>query len=478
MTVPAERLESQQLEFKSWCKNERELSHKIADAAICLASTDGGLLIVGVEDKGIGRRAISRCPHDAVNADWVGAKIRELTKPPVRCRVRKVSDLLPSYLGQPQGDLIVVDLPKTTHPGGHRNSEGVSLRRYGKECIPYFEDEDDFSRSPVEHLDLNALEETSMKEGAKNREGEASLGQRLGHRPTDHLSEVGLIGGSPHPNTTPPGQFVTVAAVLLLGKEGVIRSEFPSAAETVLIEEYPAVNPTRSSSWNNIITSLPYFIGRIARALKGLNRDVPQAILHELLVNAYVHRCYRTQAPIQIKIRPGEVEILNPGGLLGGLTSETLLYSPPTYRNFLLAEAARQFGYCRRMGDGIDKVYYLSLLAGFDFPILQVESNSFSAVVQTSPDRAFARFINDYAGGLDITLNELIILRGLRSRLSLTINELCKLAQRIPDHISLVLSQLEKRLIIERDGEGYHLSKQTSDTIAQYSESGQMILFN
>src|SRR5260370_15324596 len=81
--TPAAELESQQLEFKSWCKDERELSHEIADATVCLASTDGGLLIVGVDDKAIGPRAFARCPHRAVNIEWVRAKVRELTKPPV-----------------------------------------------------------------------------------------------------------------------------------------------------------------------------------------------------------------------------------------------------------------------------------------------------------------------------------------------------------------------------------------------------------
>lgn len=200
-------------------------------------------------------------------------------------------------------------------------------------------------------------------------------------------------------------------------------------------------------------------------------------MLRELLVNAYVHRCYRTQAPIQIKVRPGEIEIVNPGGLLGGLTDETLLYSPPTYRNFLLSDAARQFGYCERIGSGIDKVYYFSLLAGFEFPVLHAESNSFSALVRTDRDRAFARFINDYAGGLSIDLNELIILRGLRGRSSMTVAHLCKLTQRTPGHITPVLSSLQKRSIVDQDGERYRLSRQAYDAITQYDESGQLKLF-
>ncbi len=477
MVRSASALESQQLELKSWCKDERELSHEVADAAVCLASTDGGLLILGVDDKAIGQRAMTRCPHAAVNVEWVRAKIRELTKPPVRCRVFKVGDLLPSLTGQPSGDLIVVDLPKTTHISGHRNSKGVNLKRYEKSCKPeYFEDQDDFSASPVEHLDLSALDEKSMSEGAKNRSAGASLGKRLGHSPIDHLFEAGLIGSSIELQEGSPAGVVTVAALLMFGKDRFIRSEFP-LAETVLIDETSIARPASSSSWLNVVAALPYFTARITGLLKAEDRDIPHEVLRELLINAYMHRCYRTQAPIHIKVRPGEVEIVNPGGLLGGLTTDTLLYSPPTYRNFLLADAARQFGYCERIGSGIDKVYYFSLLAGFDFPILQAGSNSFSALVRTNRDRAFARFIGDYAGKLNITLNELIILRGLRGRPSLTTAELCKLTQRTTDHIGDDLSNLQKRLIVERESERFRLSKQASDTIAQYDESGQLKLF-
>jgi hypothetical protein len=33
----------------------------------------------------VGQRAMARCPHSGVSVDWVRAKIRELTRPPVRC---------------------------------------------------------------------------------------------------------------------------------------------------------------------------------------------------------------------------------------------------------------------------------------------------------------------------------------------------------------------------------------------------------
>lgn len=53
-SCPAGNLESQTLEFKGWCRDEKELSREVSDTAVCLANAEGGLIIVGVDDKRIG----------------------------------------------------------------------------------------------------------------------------------------------------------------------------------------------------------------------------------------------------------------------------------------------------------------------------------------------------------------------------------------------------------------------------------------
>ena len=43
-------LESQTLEFKSWGRDAKDLSVSVSEAAICLANSEGGLVVVGADD--------------------------------------------------------------------------------------------------------------------------------------------------------------------------------------------------------------------------------------------------------------------------------------------------------------------------------------------------------------------------------------------------------------------------------------------
>src|SRR5207249_1541226 len=73
---------------------------------------------------------------------------------------------------------------------------------------------------------------------------------------------------------------------------------------------------------------------------------VPLEAIRELVVNAYVHRCYRTQGPILLKILQSGIVIENPGELPAGLNADSLIHCVPVYRNLLLADGARIFGLC------------------------------------------------------------------------------------------------------------------------------------
>src|SRR5687767_540570 len=83
---PARQLETQSLEIKSWCNNPKDLSHEIAEAAVCLSNAAGGMIIVGVDDKSVAPDSISACPY-SLTPDVLKKWIWDLTRPPVECVV-------------------------------------------------------------------------------------------------------------------------------------------------------------------------------------------------------------------------------------------------------------------------------------------------------------------------------------------------------------------------------------------------------
>jgi ATP-dependent DNA helicase RecG len=82
----------------------------------------------------------------------------------------------------------------------------------------------------------------------------------------------------------------------------------------------------------------------------------PVAALRELLLNALVHRDYEvSNAPVRFYWFTNAIEIQNPGGLFGTVTEENYTVAND-YRNPLLAEAAKVYGYVEKFGSGIAKV--------------------------------------------------------------------------------------------------------------------------
>jgi hypothetical protein len=102
LTQTVEEVESEELEIKGWCRDERELADKVAEACACIANTSGGFVVVGVTDAPYSLRKFSRCPHSAVNTSWLETKVHDLTKPPVECFPFDASGILAELPQRPR----------------------------------------------------------------------------------------------------------------------------------------------------------------------------------------------------------------------------------------------------------------------------------------------------------------------------------------------------------------------------------------
>lgn len=83
--------------------------------------------------------------------------------------------------------------------------------------------------------------------------------------------------------------------------------------------------------------------------------NYPQWAIRELLMNAVMHRDYRSNTPTKFYQYKDRLEIVNPGGLYGNARPENFP-DVNDYRNPVIAEALRVMGYVNKFNRGIARV--------------------------------------------------------------------------------------------------------------------------
>ncbi|MEA3240383.1 MAG: ATP-binding protein, partial [Pseudomonadota bacterium] len=112
--------------------------------------------------------------------------------------------------------------------------------------------------------------------------------------------------------------------------------------------------------------------------ITGTGRDerpeLPADALREALVNALVHRDYRSNANVQVHMYSNRVEIISPGGLPAGMKEEDMgLKSIP--RNPLLFSMFYRMDLVEQIGSGIKRMQQLCRDHGVQEPALHIEDN-------------------------------------------------------------------------------------------------------
>lgn len=308
--------------------------------------------------------------------------------------------------------------------------EDVALMRIGEELKPMSdavylkiiqEQEPDFSEQICEDLEISDLDEKALTI-LKNKYSLKQNNPRFKTLSDNQiLTDLELLKNNK----------LTNAALILLGKKEILKDKLPQAA---IMLEY------RNSEYkipfdNRIQFQEPFFI-LIDELWKTINLrngsfpiqdgayifDIPyfnEEVIRESINNAITHRDYRITSEIFIRQFPLRLDIINAGGFPIGVNLENLLKTPSTPRNRLLADVLQKTGIVERSGQGVDKIYYNTLVEGKAEPDYR-ESDNFqvnlklSAVVE---DRAFALFIvsvqdelpeNDKLSVLEvITLNKI-----------------------------------------------------------------------
>jgi ATP-dependent DNA helicase RecG len=434
-------VESQQLEVKGWCHDERQLAEKVSEAAACLANAEGGTVLVGI-DEANGITRFSPCPHASVTPTWLVARIHDLTVPPVECSVFDISQLILEVAGLHDCNAFAVCLPRTKHPSGHMTVKGISKVRIGKECRPQYTAEDDRCRVVVPHATTDDLSLGSIRWAIEQHHKHFGSPRQQLYEPFDYLVEARLLEPWLPDEEMQPELRVTLAALILFGKE-------TSLSRTLPFFETVVVSPTSNKHLRrNLVESVRQICLGANSMAATLCPSISTETIKELLVNAYVHRCYRTQGPVVVTFGDREFVLQNPGELPVGLNAENLIYCVPVYRNLSLADGARFFGLCDNIGKGIDAVYRSVVSGGFDFPLFESGENRFTARVPLQPSEQFREFVRRRSQSLS-QLDEILVLWLLWSRQQANILELSAATQRGRELTRRILEAMCKKLMIE-----------------------------
>jgi ATP-dependent DNA helicase RecG len=451
--------ESLTLEFKSdlKCLPDREL----VAAVVSLANTEGGDLLLGVEDDG----RVTGLHPSHLSVSGIPALIANKTNPALPVRVEK-SDVL----GHPIARIIVAKSRQLVS-----TSEGMLLRRRLKldgspEAVPFYPHEFlqrqsslglvDPSNMVVEELScdqLDPLQRLRIRNAVKKYGGEQSLLPLADEELDGALGLCRQVHGVRRP---------TLAGLLLLGTPELLRQYVPAyeVAFQVLQGTDVRVNEFFRKPLLETFEEVELlFKARVEEEeiQVGLFRvPVPnydRRAFREAFVNALVHRDFSRLGAVHVKISDDGLSVSNPGGFVEGVTLENLLVAAPRSRNPLLADVIKRIGLAERTGRGIDRIYEGMLRYGRPAPDYSL-SDAFTVSVllaNAAADLDFLRMVVEQEDKLGtMPIDSLIILSRLREERRLTTADLVPSVQKSEANVRAALEKLVETGFLEPHGTG------------------------
>lgn len=365
---------------------------------VAFANERGGKLVLGMSDK---------YPHEVVGSDFGQGKIGNLedevyARLDIRISLEEIWE---------NGFRVLVAHIPSRPVGKMLKFEGVPLMRVG-ESLRNMSDEDmfsilseqepDFSAKICEGLTIADLDELAIKTMKESYSIKQKNPDFLQLNTKQVLSDLSLMKHDK----------LNYAALILLAKKEVLNRELPQAKS---IWEFRNTESQIHHDAREVIDE-PLFLAitQIWRLINqpALNKKYPiqvgayifdlfdfnEAVIREAILNAEAHRDYRMTSEVVIKQFPTKIVITNPGGFPKGVTIENLLTVSSTPRSRLMTEILEKTGLVERSGQGVDKIFSITLSEGKAEPDYS-DSNLYqvSLVLRAEIiDKAFHIFIRQY----------------------------------------------------------------------------------
>ncbi len=365
---------------------------------VAFSNEGGGRLILGMSDNE---------PHDVVGSDFAQGKVGALedetySRLGIRVRMEEHSE----------NELRVLIAHIPPRPVGKMMKfEGVPLMRVG-ESLRNMSDEEmfailseqepDFSAKFCKGINIADLDDAAIK---KMKESYARKQKNPGflQLSTEQvLTDLKLLEKGK----------LTYAALVLLAKKEVIHNKLPQCKTIWELRNSEAQIHYDSRE----VIDEPLFIA-IESIWKLINQptlnkkhpvqsgayifdlyDFNEEVIREAVLNAIAHRDYTITSETVIKQYPNKIIITNPGGFPKGVNIENILTVSSTPRSRLMTEILEKTGLVERSGQGVDKIFSITLTEGKAEPDYK-NSDMFQVSIMLRTeiiDKAFHVFISQY----------------------------------------------------------------------------------
>jgi ATP-dependent DNA helicase RecG len=342
---------------------------ELARDCVCFANSRGGTLLIGIEDSHevppIGQRIDQGLP------DRVCKRVCELTvNVQVRPEIREHEN---------GGEYIVLTIPRSL--GVASTSDGRFFLRVGDTCQPVVGDDvlrlanerpalpwESMTSLDIPAADVNARKLARWSCGIR---GSDRVKSSVKEKPDDELLEhYGLVSC---------GVLTNLGVLLLAGASD--RAKLGSAPIVQAIKYDERGAKVTKWTWDDHCLSPIELVDAIWEQLPDfresyelpdgmLRMNVPafeEAVVRELLVNAFVHRPYTQRGDIFLNMHLDRLEVVNPGRLPIGVTPRNILHASRR-RNDGLARIFHDLKLMEREGSGIDLMFERLLASGRGTP--------------------------------------------------------------------------------------------------------------
>jgi ATP-dependent DNA helicase RecG len=424
-------------------RNE-EAARVLAEEAACLANTEGGVLVVGIDDKATGAAALVGAELDG---EWLRERIWTLTQPHL------AAEVIEHRVDGVRLLLIVVRRGFRLHRSGRRFKH-----RIGTSCVEMSAEDQrraeedragyDWSAEASRHAVSDVSEAAIDLVRRYLRATEEGSRAELAARPTtDILRQLGVLAGDDRLNNAGALLFVEGGDVLVDYK----RRKVPggSSADRLevrapLIEAYRDVK-SRIDAVNDFREL------ELPGGVRPRIRLIPDRAVREGIVNAFIHRDYRQVEPVDVEFVGTQLVIASPGGFPTGIDERNILSERSRPRNAALANVFRSLRLAEQEGVGVDRMFRDMVNVGHATPTIADRGGRVRCVLTGGePSEPVVALIASLPADAQDDVDLALILHTLLGRADVAATELTHLLQKLEEEAREALRRGERVGVLQR----------------------------